>query len=62
MTTIIIILVLITPVQSVGIPMAKAAAGVACGLAVKINPETGEIDKYQILTDIAVRVISRTLN
>ncbi len=34
--------------------MSRAAAGVACGLAVRSKPGTDEIEKYQILTDISV--------
>ena len=34
--------------------MARAAAGVACGLATRTRPNSDEIEKYQILTDIVV--------
>lgn len=34
--------------------MSRAAAGVACGLFVRTKPDSDEIEKYQILTDILV--------
>lgn len=34
--------------------MSRAAAGVACGLAVRMKPDSDEIEKHQILTDISV--------
>ena len=37
-----------------GVPMSRAAAGVACGLFVRTKPDSDEIEKYQILTDILV--------
>ena len=37
-----------------GVPIKSAAAGVACGLIVKLKPDSSEIEKYEILTDILV--------
>ena len=37
-----------------GVPMSRAAAGVACGLFVRTKPDSDEIEEYQILTDILV--------
>ncbi len=34
--------------------MSRAAAGVACGLVVRMKPGSDEIENYQILTDISV--------
>ena len=42
-----------------GVPMKSAAAGVACGLIVKTKPDSDEIEKYQILTDIMVRWLAQ---
>ena len=39
-----------------GVPLSRPVAGVACGLVTRQDPDTGEIQDYKILTDIAVSV------
>ena len=34
--------------------MTKSAAGVACGLILDSNPDSGNIQRYQILSDLSV--------
>uniref|UniRef100_A0A2K5SIJ3 Polyribonucleotide nucleotidyltransferase 1, mitochondrial n=1 Tax=Cebus imitator TaxID=2715852 RepID=A0A2K5SIJ3_CEBIM len=38
--------------ESNGVPISSAVAGVAIGLVTKTDPEKGEIDDYRLLTDI----------
>lgn len=38
-----------------GIPLREHVAGVSVGLVTDVDPETGEITDYRILTDILVR-------
>lgn len=38
-----------------GVPMPSPVAGVACGLVTRTTPDSSDIDRYQILTDINVR-------
>lgn len=51
----------IIPHSILGVPMTRAAAGVACGLLVRTIPGSDEIEKYQILTDIVVRLVTSSL-
>lgn len=40
-----------------GIPVREHVAGVSVGLVSQIDPTTGDISNYRILTDILVRVL-----
>ena len=42
------------PIPIPGVPMPHAVAGVACGLFSRTKRDSGDIDQYQILTDINV--------
>lgn len=37
-----------------GVPISHPAAGVAIGLVTRLNPLTGEIEDYRLLTDLLV--------
>lgn len=41
-----------------GIPISSSAAGVAIGLVTKYNETNTDIDKYKILTDILVSILT----
>ena len=45
------------PILISGVPMPHAVAGVACGLLTRTKPDSQDIDQYQILSDINVRII-----
>jgi polyribonucleotide nucleotidyltransferase len=36
-----------------GVPISTHVAGIACGLITRVNSSSGEIEKYQLMTDIA---------
>lgn len=40
-----------------GIPLQEHVAGVSVGLVSEVDPSTGEIKDYRILTDILVRFL-----
>lgn len=42
-----------------GIPLQEHVAGVSVGLVSEVDPSTGEIKNYRILTDILVRFLLR---
>lgn len=37
-----------------GVPISHAAAGVAIGLVTQLDPATGKIEDYRLLTDLLV--------
>lgn len=41
-----------------GIPLQKHVAGISVGLVSEVDPSTGTIKDYRILTDILVRIFS----
>lgn len=45
-----------------GIPLREHVAGVSVGLVCEVDPETGEIKDYRILTDILVSIVSSCFN
>lgn len=42
-----------------GIPVREHVAGVSVGLVSQVDPTTGDISDYRIVTDILVRVLMR---